>query len=324
MENPKVFVSYAGEDSQLAEEISESLRAKGIDAFFAGWEIGFGEDLVKRLNDGLAQAAFFVLLVSPAFLRKAWPMAEQSAATVRMLEDSARVIPVNLGVPNSDFPPLIRPLRWISGADRNAQPISERISTAVFGQTSKPPLGPLPAYLDKSLRLFSFPGLTDADRFVLRLVFELGTDTLFRANYETLEEQARSAGMDAEAIQESLEILEQSYLLKIERHIGGIHSVVLTTPGAEDCCSELVPDYSMRKREVLAALVNAQARHDRSSDELVETTGVPRWLVCHVLRDAELHGNLKIHPVFVGHEYYSVDSVSPALKRKLQQHDAKS
>lgn len=321
MEPPKVFVSYAGEESELAEQTSGRLRAKGIDAFFAGWEIAFGDDLVKRINAGLSEAAFFVLLVSPNFLRKAWPMAEQSAATIRMVEDRARLIPVNLGVQPSDFPPLIRALRRIPGEDGDAQKIADRISAVVFGESSKPPLGPAPAFLDQTLNLFGFANLTDADKSVLRLAFEIGAEEFFRADFEELKHRTGSTGIDAEAMQESLEVLEQSYLLKIERHIGGIHSVVLTTSGAEKCCSELVPDYPNRKRDVLAEIVNTSEPYDGNTDEVVKATGQPRWLVCHVFRDAEQHGDLKMHPVHVGHEFYAIDSVSPRLKRRLQQHN---
>ena len=95
----------------------------------------------------------------------------------------------------------------------------------------------------------------------------------------------------------------------------------LTTHGAEQCCLELVPNYALRKREVWAAIVNAPNPVGTGSDYLVESTGEPRWLVCHIMQDAERHGYIKIHPVFGhGHEYYSIESVSINLKRKLQEH----
>jgi len=319
---PSVFVSYAGEEAALAQGISQALRAVGIDAFFAGWEIDYGDDFVKRLNDGLSRASFFVLLVSENFLRKAWPTAEQSAATVRMVEDNARIIPVNLGVPRERFPPLIRRLRRVSGESGDAQAIAAEIAPIVFGVSSKPPLGPLPAFLDHSLLLRPFPSLTTADKAVLRVAFEIGAENFFRAEFEKLGDRAGQAGINTAAMLDSLEILERAYLIKVGRHLSGIYDVELTVQGAEVCCSELVPDYTSRKREILAAIVNLPNPHSASSDEVVDSTHEPRWLVCHVLRDAERQGDLKIHPVFIGHEYYAIDHVSTTLKRKMQEHSA--
>lgn len=319
MDNPKLFVSYAGEQSPLAEAVSAALRGKGIDAYFAGWEIEYGGDIVAKLNSALGEARFVVFLVSEDFLRKAWPRAEQSAATFRMIAEQVTIIPVNLGVPDSDFPPLIRPLRRVPGEIGDADAIATDISRTVFGISARPPLGELPGFVRQSLVIPGSPDLTASDRTVLRLAFEIGAENRFRASYERLAEQAGEAGIDPSSIDDSLAMLKEAYLLEINRYIGGIHDVTLTVSGAEACCAELVENYGGRKRAVLAAIVNGPDLRGTDSDDVAERAGEPRWLVCHALRHAAQRSLIAIHPVYVGHEYYSIDSISPRLKRDLQE-----
>lgn len=61
----RVFISYAREDRQVAEDVRARLVASGFDAFVDFEDIKVGEDWRKRLADLIASAEHVVYLISP-------------------------------------------------------------------------------------------------------------------------------------------------------------------------------------------------------------------------------------------------------------------
>lgn len=320
MENPKAFVSYAGQDRELAEAIARRLMAEGIETFLDSWEILAGDNFVEKLSEGLRQAEFFVLLLSPHSLNRVWPKAEQNAATVRMVQENVRVIPVNLGVQSRDLPPLLQPIHWVTlTGPEGVDSAVNRIIDGIYRRSDKPPLGPIPEFARTPvLDLRPYPDLSSADKTVFRILFEVGKKQQFLADWEEYAYLAEEKGIGREALEDSLEMLRHNGLLRPERGAAGI--VRLQPRAVDECCRELLQNYESRRRLILTAAVNTrQGGRPTTSDRVQEATGEERWLVCHVLRFAETQGQLKMHAVFVGHEFYSIESISPVLTRALEQ-----
>jgi hypothetical protein len=315
MKNPKAFVSYAGQDGELAEAIARGLIAEGIEIFLDRWEILPGDNFVQKLNEGLRRAEFFILLLSSYSLNRVWPKAEQDAATVRMVEDNARVIPVNLGVRSQDLPPLLRVIHWVSLGDPSGVPSAVgRIRDAIYRTSPKPPLGPVPAFAQASaLNLHLHPELSPADKTVLRILFEIGKERQFMADRDEYSTLALEKGLSREALKDSLAMLEHEGMVSIE----GAHELVTLYPGTVDeCCGELVAEYEARKRQILAAATSGE--WGILTDQIREQCGEEEWLVCAVARWAEERELLKLQMVNRGHECYSIYDVSPVLKRGLE------
>jgi hypothetical protein len=315
MKNPTAFVSYAGEDLAVAKPLAEGLMKNGIETFFAPWEILAGDNLVEKLNQGLSGAEFLVLLLSTHSLGKVWPRAEQDAATARMVEGMARVIPVNLGLSGRELPPFLQGIRWVSLSGLGeVEAAVESIAAAIYRRTERPPLGPIPAYAQSAdLRLDLHPRLSLADRTVLKILFDLGKDRQFMADRDEYLTRAEEVGLSREALKDSLAMLTHQGMVSIE----GAHELVTLYPWAVDeCCTELVSEYETRKRRILAAA--ASGEWGLLTDQIREQCGEEEWLVCHVARWAEERGLLKLQMVNLGHECYSVYEVSPVLKRTLE------
>jgi hypothetical protein len=49
---PKVFLSYAFEDTALADKIANTLQQNGIDTWWAGWCIRAGDSIRQRIDEG--------------------------------------------------------------------------------------------------------------------------------------------------------------------------------------------------------------------------------------------------------------------------------
>jgi hypothetical protein len=66
---PQAFLCYASEDKDLARRIAADLLKAGIDTFFDDWEIGAGQSLRRKIDDGIASCTHFVVLLTPKSLR---------------------------------------------------------------------------------------------------------------------------------------------------------------------------------------------------------------------------------------------------------------
>jgi hypothetical protein len=76
-----IFVSYNRADEAWSHVLSERIERETRDgtpdgprltAFFAPWDIELGQNILNRINDGLRQARFFALVMSPEFFSSDW------------------------------------------------------------------------------------------------------------------------------------------------------------------------------------------------------------------------------------------------------------
>ena len=79
---PDVFISYNQADEEIARKIGTYLENKKIDkrninVFFAPWNIMPASNFVNEIDDGLATAKFFVLVLSPDALEAEWPLRKE-------------------------------------------------------------------------------------------------------------------------------------------------------------------------------------------------------------------------------------------------------
>jgi hypothetical protein len=133
---PVVFCSHASPDKPRVKEFAERLRVDGIDAWVDGWEIGSGDDLVARINEGLARASAGLVFFSRHTAKSVWVNAEISALTYRAVQ-GLEVIPVLLD-DDAELPPLLEHVL------RRSVEEYEAIRDTLLGRVFRPALGVLP------------------------------------------------------------------------------------------------------------------------------------------------------------------------------------
>jgi hypothetical protein len=71
-----VFISYAIEDKlTVAEPMSDALKKSGLKVFFAGTQLGIGDDIREVIHTGLRQSKYGVVILSPNYNRS-WTLGE--------------------------------------------------------------------------------------------------------------------------------------------------------------------------------------------------------------------------------------------------------
>ena len=140
---PKVFLSYAFDDSALARRIAEALRANGVDTWFADWCISAGDSIRQRIDEGLGDCTHFVVLLTPRSIDKPWVRQEMDAGLMRKLSTGSKFIALRSDLPAGELPPLLQ-----GGLSLSVDPASFdvlQLINDIHGVSRKPALGPAPA-----------------------------------------------------------------------------------------------------------------------------------------------------------------------------------
>lgn len=116
------FISYASEDRAVAAKpIAEGLTALGLRIWFDQFELKLGDSLRERIDDGLARSAFGIVILSPAFFQKHYPIRELNGLAQREVNGEKVILPVWFGVSDADVRQFSPPLadrvaaRWEDG-----------------------------------------------------------------------------------------------------------------------------------------------------------------------------------------------------------------
>lgn len=135
-----VFISYAQVDREPVHTLATNLHELGFAVFLDAWEIGPGDVVVHRLDDGLAHSRAGLLVISAASVTRPWVKQEYAVLLTRSVERGQRLLPVVLA--DAALPPMLASRLWVdlrgkSGAEYLAA--IESIARALRGERQGPP-----------------------------------------------------------------------------------------------------------------------------------------------------------------------------------------
>jgi len=146
-ETPHVYLAHASEDKNaLAIPLAEKLMANGIDVWLDKWEIGYGDSLVQRMEEGLDDCTHFVVLLTPTSIKKNWVRAEIDAGFIKDIDGKAKFIGLRNGVEIEDLTPLLR-ARLCPHFELNQEEHFQELTEDIFGLSRKPELGDIPSFV---------------------------------------------------------------------------------------------------------------------------------------------------------------------------------
>lgn len=106
--SPRVFISYAREDFDIAERIVKTLNEIGLVPWIDTTEIRPGDSFIEKMNEGLTKASYVLLLLSQASLSSKWVSREWMAT---LAEDSSVLLP--LLVEDCNVPSLLKDIVYL-------------------------------------------------------------------------------------------------------------------------------------------------------------------------------------------------------------------
>jgi TIR domain len=88
-----IFICHASEDKPgVARPLADALRGEGLSVWFDEYELRIGDSLRRAIDDGIANARFGVVILSPSFFAKGWTNWELDGLVHRQLTGTDAVI----------------------------------------------------------------------------------------------------------------------------------------------------------------------------------------------------------------------------------------
>ncbi|MFQ6027020.1 MAG: toll/interleukin-1 receptor domain-containing protein [Dehalococcoidia bacterium] len=256
VEHPKVFISHASEDKdKFVIAFATKLRNHGIAAWVDWWEILPGNSIIDKIfEEGLKEAIAVIVVLSKVSVQKPWVKEELNTAVVKKISQHTKLIPVVID--DWDIPEALHSTVWqkISNLDSYENEL-DQIVKAIYGQYNRPPLGPTPTYAQ--IEVTALPGLTPTDTLALKLLCErsMETGSAF-LNTNAIDESITKSSMSEPEFLDSLEILNEGYLIELTLHYGNARSLKITDFGFESYAEVYLPGFEKLRDDVLIASIN--------------------------------------------------------------------
>lgn len=123
---PRIFLSYAHEDQEVAQPLADELKKHGAEVWIDVEEIAPGDSLKGRIEAAIQGSDLFLVLVSPASEHSAWLRRELESALATT--NRTRVVPVLLS--GAAVPADLRDVLYVEADPENLGQTTDQILRA--------------------------------------------------------------------------------------------------------------------------------------------------------------------------------------------------
>jgi hypothetical protein len=91
----KVFISHTKTDKEFARHLAEDIKALGFSVWFDEWELRIGDSLIQRIEEGIEESQWMIVILSPRSIKSEWVLKElRSGLTKEIGAKKIFVLPV--------------------------------------------------------------------------------------------------------------------------------------------------------------------------------------------------------------------------------------
>ena len=106
-----LFVCHASEDKDaIVRPLVAALREKGLKVWYDEFELTLGDSLLRKIDEGLANSRYGLVVLSRAFFSKKWPKDELDGLTARERNGEKVILPLWHGIDHQvvgDYSPIL-------------------------------------------------------------------------------------------------------------------------------------------------------------------------------------------------------------------------
>ena len=90
-----VFISHASEDKEeVVRPLAEALRHNGLTVWYDEFELKIGDSLRKKIDKGIANSNFGIIVISRDFISKGWTNYELDGLITRAVNGEQTMLPI--------------------------------------------------------------------------------------------------------------------------------------------------------------------------------------------------------------------------------------
>lgn len=89
------FISHASEDKdEIVRSLADSLKQNGFEVWYDEFELKIGDSLRKKIDAGLINSRFGIVIISPSFVKKNWTEYELNGMVAREMNGHKVILPI--------------------------------------------------------------------------------------------------------------------------------------------------------------------------------------------------------------------------------------
>ena len=131
-----VFISYASEDNDsFVRPLAEALRSAGLRVWYDEFALRIGDSLRQKIDRGLANSRFGIVVLSQAFFRKGWTSYELDGIVTKAVTGEQVILPIWHNVSKSEvikYSPSLADKLARNTATHTVDEISEEIADMIL------------------------------------------------------------------------------------------------------------------------------------------------------------------------------------------------
>ena len=90
-----VFISHASEDkNEIVRPLAKALVEKGVNVWYDEFEMKIGDSLRRKIDKGLANSRFGIVVISKDFIKKGWTNYELDGIITKAVSGEQIILPI--------------------------------------------------------------------------------------------------------------------------------------------------------------------------------------------------------------------------------------
>lgn len=132
-----IFISHASEDKEsVVRPLANALANRGLKVWFDEFELRIGDSLRRKIDQGLANSKFGIVVISRNFIRKGWTNYELDGLITKAITNQQIILPIWHEITKQevlDYSPSLADKVARSTAQDTIEEIADEISALVLG-----------------------------------------------------------------------------------------------------------------------------------------------------------------------------------------------
>lgn len=131
-----VFISHASEDKdEFVRPLANALIEKGVKVWYDEFEMKIGDSLRRKIDKGLTNSRFGIVVISKNFIKKGWTKYELDGIMAKAVSEERIILPIWHKITKkevADFSPYLADKLARDTASNTVEEISNEIATLVL------------------------------------------------------------------------------------------------------------------------------------------------------------------------------------------------